>query len=71
MSISRKRTLAEMIKKYPLSIEAVIDTFYSTVSNQSWHSEDVIGMLSDCLGVSKQSDVIIKKYIDLEEKFSK
>lgn len=58
------RTLVEMIKKYPTCEHVVIETFFETITNQSWSEELIIDMLDCGKGISETADVILDKFIN-------
>ncbi|MGZ3922072.1 MAG: hypothetical protein ACXVC7_17360 [Bacteroidia bacterium] len=63
------RALKEVVKKYPNNPDAVIDTFYSAVSSHGWDSEGTIYILESGKGISSEADMILNKFIELENSY--
>lgn len=62
-------TIAEMLKTHPECYKAVIDTFYNTISNQSWKTESIIEILESGMGILDDADTLINKIVKIEKSY--
>jgi len=63
-------TIKEMLKKHKGHELAVIETFYETITNQSWQTEDIIDFLEQAKGISQKADDFLDIFIGRERQWT-
>lgn len=63
-------TLRSMIAKHEGKEVAVVETFYESVLDQEWDTEDTIFMLEQAKGISGNADAVLELFINKEKSFT-